>query len=191
MPRHQQIAISRLYVCTVCGGGEGTLTTDCPGTRITNDRLQEVFETNLDYTDARGWHLAEGLQSRTSRTPHVVTAKSASETSVDPRAVAAPSIDWPRLDRYTRLQEKLGQLAIAWALAERTAEDQSAICTRLEDEIDARQEHDPNRLELRDQLTKAVNASRSANLQAEKCNDEFRQAARRLLAVLENTPALP
>ena len=58
MPRHKQVTACRksggptskscscehcaLSVCSVCGGAEGTLTTDCPGTQINGDRQQET-----------------------------------------------------------------------------------------------------------------------------------------------------
>lgn len=45
-----------LAVCSVCGAYEGSLTTDCPGSRVDYDKQQEVYTTDLDYTDAKGWH---------------------------------------------------------------------------------------------------------------------------------------
>src|SRR4029078_1255590 len=74
MPRHRQVTTCRrsggplsktctcehcaLAVSAVCGAGEGSLTTDCPGEKVPYDRQQEVFEPSFDYTDERGWHLA-------------------------------------------------------------------------------------------------------------------------------------
>jgi hypothetical protein len=75
MPRHKRVTSCRksggpiskhcscehcsLDVCSVCGLWEGSLTTDCPGMKVEPDRQQEICETRLDYTDARGWHLAD------------------------------------------------------------------------------------------------------------------------------------
>lgn len=48
-----------LSMCSVCGACEGSLTTDCSGERLSLDRQDEICETHLDYTDARGWHQGE------------------------------------------------------------------------------------------------------------------------------------
>lgn len=45
-----------LAVCAVCGAYEGGLTSDCPGELVSFDRQKEVYETNLDYIEALGWH---------------------------------------------------------------------------------------------------------------------------------------
>jgi hypothetical protein len=45
-----------LTICSVCNGGEGTLTTECPGEIQSYDKGLEIFEKNLDYTVAQGWH---------------------------------------------------------------------------------------------------------------------------------------
>lgn len=45
-----------LAVCSVCGAYEGSLTTDCPGERVSFDRQEEVYKTDLNYTDEKGWH---------------------------------------------------------------------------------------------------------------------------------------
>lgn len=45
-----------LSVCSVCGAYEGGLTSDCPGERVDFNRQKEVYETDLDYIEALGWH---------------------------------------------------------------------------------------------------------------------------------------
>lgn len=41
-----------LAYCTVCGGFEGTLTTDCCGRRLTEDDEHRIFDLGiLDYRD--------------------------------------------------------------------------------------------------------------------------------------------
>jgi hypothetical protein len=44
-----------LASCTVCGGGEGTLPTDCPGERMTATQQDAVYAGSLDYTRKEGW----------------------------------------------------------------------------------------------------------------------------------------
>jgi hypothetical protein len=83
MPRHKQVTkclrsdgpVSShctcphctLSVCDVCGAYEGALTTDCPGERVEFNRQKEVYETNLDYTDDRGWHQGASMKQRSPR----------------------------------------------------------------------------------------------------------------------------
>lgn len=45
-----------LAVCDVCGAYEGSLTIDCPGSRVDYDTQTRVYKTGLDYSDALGWH---------------------------------------------------------------------------------------------------------------------------------------
>lgn len=49
-----------LFACTVCGGFEGTLTTYCPGEKVDDERLNEVYAGRLDYRDGRGWVKPDG-----------------------------------------------------------------------------------------------------------------------------------
>ena len=225
MPRHKQVTTCRrgggpvsktcscehcsLAVCAVCGGAEGTLTTDCPGIKVPYERHQEVFETNLDYTDARGWHLlgfAHAVEHGHSyvhenrpgdgtpiprRSPRFEDTKLPPEPlpATDPRAVVAPSINWVAVDRITDLKHDLTLKAIAWVLADRAADEHSVTLTRVEDEIAPHlpkgQEPNAQALELLKTLEYEKIGFRLANQRAEKCNDEFRQTARKLVAALE------
>lgn len=45
-----------LSLCTVCGGGEGSLPTDCPGKKMTVEVESLVYSDQLDYTRQLGWH---------------------------------------------------------------------------------------------------------------------------------------
>lgn len=246
MPRHQQVTSCRrgggpvskmcpcehcsLAVCEVCGGAEGTLTTDCPGTMVDHDRQQEVYETNLDYTDERGWHLVQSGELQVKqrygetivrRSPRFESIRLPPEPPhVDPRTAAAPAIDWAVVDRTANLQHELTLKAVAWVLADRVADDHSATCTRLEDEIDKqlpglagasrfdrarRAAHDADtgirairdapEVHTRDLLKQLEHEKigfHLASQRAEKCDDEFRQAARKLVAALEEaSPVLP
>lgn len=198
MPRHKQVTTCRkdggpvskhcscehctLHVCSVCGEGEGALTTDCPGAKIDADRHQEICETSLDYTDDRGWHLGERRSPRfeDTRLPSI-------PPPVDPRTQIMPTIDWAVVDRNADLQRELGRKAIAWVLADRTCEQHSAILTRIEDEVDAiiASEKKPAR-ELLAQHENVKIAFHLADQRAQKCEDEFKQAARTLVKGLED-----
>lgn len=39
--------------CTVCGGFEGTLTTECPGVRLFECTLDDVYDRLLDFFDGQ------------------------------------------------------------------------------------------------------------------------------------------
>jgi hypothetical protein len=178
-----------LDVCAVCGGGEGSLTTDCPSTRIDAVRHQELCETSLDYTNARGWHIAEPASRRSPNFGREVT----DQPPTDLRALIAPSIDWAAVDRSADLQRELASKAIAWVLADRTCEEHSAALARIEDEVDT-QIADGNAPadiggELLDRLERAKIDFHLADQRAQRYDDEFRQAARRIVATLEETAA--
>lgn len=213
MPRHKQVATCRrsggpvskmcpcehcsLAVCSVCGEAAGGLTTDCPGVKIDADRSREIYETALDYTDERGWYLAQPgelqvtqYEATVKRSPRFESTATASPPQ-DPRAVVAPSINWAAVDRIADLKDTLSQKAIAWVLADRIADDHSAKLTRLEREV---AEHlpqgqasapDAHAQELLKALEYEKIGFHLANQRADKCDDEFRQAARRLVAALE------
>lgn len=44
-----------LAICERCGGGEGSLPTDCPGYRIGYLREQLVYDGKLDFRYKEGW----------------------------------------------------------------------------------------------------------------------------------------
>ena len=120
-----------LAVCEVCGAYEGGLTTDCPGVGVSYDRQKEVYETNLDYTDDRGWHQGDPMKMRKwnfleTRLPPVAPR-------IDPRTQLATTIDWEVLDHHTALQHELTKKAIAWVLADRLCEEKSADLARVQD----------------------------------------------------------
>jgi hypothetical protein len=49
-----------LAICTVCGGGEGSLPTHCPGVRLTSEQEDAIYTKGHDYTEERGWHVTSG-----------------------------------------------------------------------------------------------------------------------------------
>lgn len=49
-----------LGVCTVCGGTEGSLPTDCPGVRMTRVQNDLVYEGKIDFRVGRGWVTPDG-----------------------------------------------------------------------------------------------------------------------------------
>ena len=167
LSKHCSCEHCTLDVCSVCGGGEGSLTTDCPNVTVDADRHQEICETRLDYTDDRGWYLAELTKHRSPR--FEVNAEPAicqdcgtrcppdlgptygcqicgsknvkagdHAQRADPRALIAPSIDWAAVDRNTDLQHELAKKAIAWVLADRTCEEHSAAIARIESAVGVR-----------------------------------------------------
>ncbi len=42
-----------LASCTVCGGGEGSLPTHCPGTRMSSDEADDVYAGRLDFKNGK------------------------------------------------------------------------------------------------------------------------------------------
>lgn len=176
-----------LAVCSVCNAYEGSLTTDCPEEQVNFDRQKEVYETNLDYTDARGWHQGEPMKRRAPNWQRDEPPKSVPPE--DQRSVVTPLANWTTVDRLATLQDVLSQKAIAWALADRICDDHSATLARLEKEIDVRlrQDQEPNEEEraLLSKLEYAKIGFQLACRRVEKCDDELRQAARMLVDALE------
>lgn len=53
--------LCELFACAVCGGAEGSLTTNCPGRRVSSEMLDQVYDGWWDYRDARGgWCVPDG-----------------------------------------------------------------------------------------------------------------------------------
>jgi hypothetical protein len=40
-----------LSLCTICGGAEGSLTTDCPGKQLTGKEQDKIYAGSLDFRD--------------------------------------------------------------------------------------------------------------------------------------------
>lgn len=217
MPRHQEVTtclkgggpVSKfctcphctLCVCSVCGAYEGGLTTDCPGEKVDFDKQQEVYETNLDFTDARGWHQGEPMKRRTPRFEVTIDARPRvgldepvrlppEPPRADQRVVVAPTTDWERVDRTMALQHDLTQKAIAWVLADRACEELAAIYIRTQEQAESlrgKTDLDAEGRELLAQLEREKIDFHLADNRAQRCDDEFRQAARKLVAALEKT----
>ncbi len=171
-----------LCVCEVCGSYEGSLTTDCPGAKVSFDRQQEIYETCLDWTDDRGWHQGEPTKRRTSRFEQ--------QDEVKPPAVQPLATD---------LERELVRKAVAWVLADRTSDDHEAVLSRVEKEVDehlrslACVENDEHRSVSDRELIAVISAKLEtakasfhlADQRAVKCDEEFRQVARKLVEALE------
>lgn len=196
MPRHQQVTtclrnggpVSRgctcehcnLSVCAVCGAYDGGLTTDCPGAKIDVNKQREVYETCLDYTDERGWHMGEQMNHRSPRFTSTRLPPTAPRT--DPRTIIAPSIDWTKVDQNRALQHELALRAIAWTLADRQCDDLSAALVLVKEEANTgNTEPDVLLAKLEEARTNFQQACRHV----EECDDAFRQAARKLVDALE------
>jgi hypothetical protein len=147
------------------------LTTDCPGLKVVYARQLEIYVTRLDYTDKRGWH-----QSTKPRGPRFATVE---PDPIDPLAKILPSTALA-LAGTAPLQLELTLKAVAWVCADRLADDLSATLTSLEEELGARAVSKTREY--------AKIAFQRASQHADKCDDEFRQAARQLVVALENHP---
>jgi hypothetical protein len=107
----------------------------------------------------------------------------------DPRTVVAPLINWPRIDRHEALQHELTLRAIAWVLADRTCDDLSATLARAKDAADTITRNttpDEHASSLFTRLEGARVNFKQACRQYEECDEEFRQAARKLVDALES-----
>jgi hypothetical protein len=67
-----------LFACTVCNGAEGSLPTDCPGKKMTEEQSNAIYAGTLDYREGRGWVTPHGtgksmgdIQTCTRLAPHV------------------------------------------------------------------------------------------------------------------------
>lgn len=49
------ICVGGLVHCSLCGGAEGYLPTDCPGLRMTDEQANDVLNLRKDYVDGQGW----------------------------------------------------------------------------------------------------------------------------------------
>jgi hypothetical protein len=50
---HCGICEGGLFLCTVCGGAEGSLPRDCPGVQMTPAQEDKVMSGDLDYRDGQ------------------------------------------------------------------------------------------------------------------------------------------
>ena len=46
---HCEICDGGLSVCAVCGGGEGSLPSECPGQKMTSEQDNAVYAGDLDF----------------------------------------------------------------------------------------------------------------------------------------------
>ena len=49
--RHCNICDGGLFICAVCGGAEGTLTTDCPGNKLDEETQTRIYVGHIDFKD--------------------------------------------------------------------------------------------------------------------------------------------
>lgn len=181
MPRHRNVTIClingqirspscpcshcTLAVCDICGAYEGSLTTDCPGKKVTFEKQQEVYQTPLDYTDSRGWHQGDPASRGAPRFTHEPPEQPDPTDQHDPtsaRSMSAP------------LQHDLTRKAVAWARADRLADDHAATLTRLETE--GAQQTATGRA----QLERVKSIFRIASQRAERCDEELHQVSRKI-----------
>jgi hypothetical protein len=122
------------------------------------------------------------------RSPRFAEAPRPVTSSADPRDSIAPEIDWRRVDQHAELQHRLALKALAWALADRDCEELSAALTHMEDEADKLKKREPpatTLLEMGAALEREKIGFQKSCRKVERCEDEFKQAARQLLEALE------
>lgn len=56
-----------LALCTVCGGAEGSMPSECPGTRMTDNQEVDVYSGILDFTHTAGWHDPNLVDGKTNK----------------------------------------------------------------------------------------------------------------------------
>lgn len=54
-----------LALCSRCGGAEGSLPTDCPGERMSEEQDKAVYAGELDWRRETGWVNEPGVNSPT------------------------------------------------------------------------------------------------------------------------------
>lgn len=50
-----------LALCTVCGGAEASMPTDCPGVHLSSDTLDGIQSGEIDFVDGE-WHTIKVLK---------------------------------------------------------------------------------------------------------------------------------
>lgn len=70
--RHCIFCDGGLGYCTVCGGFEGTLPTECPGVEMDQEIQDRIYNSLLDFRDGR-WICREPKEFETARTEEEVT----------------------------------------------------------------------------------------------------------------------
>jgi hypothetical protein len=41
--------VCNLFICSVCGGAEGSLASECPGVQLTTEQQDEIYAGTLDF----------------------------------------------------------------------------------------------------------------------------------------------
>lgn len=197
MPPHRRFTLHDPSPCAVCGAYQGdALTTDCPGARVSPERQKEIYETGIDYTDARGWHQGVTVKLRSPRWCPTfntrlafVTAPGEGGAKHSDSARAPSTADWVAAERTMALRHTLADKAISWVLADRICDDHSAMLGRVENEVDEwlhkGRAPDEGYQGLLEKLSHVRTGFQLANQRADSCDAEFRKAARELVTALE------
>jgi hypothetical protein len=74
-----QFCEGSLFDCTVCGGFEGSLPTDCPGMRMTDEERDQVYAGHIDYREDRGWVVPDGTGTSMGDTDALIAGREAAE----------------------------------------------------------------------------------------------------------------
>ena len=129
----------------------------------------------------KAWTSMQSLERARQRARHRTSTR-----------VDLSSIQWERHHEQTKdLQHELAQRAVAWVIADRICDDRAAALLRIENEVDAHlQEGRPSNEHDRELIGKLANEGisfRLADQRAQKCDEEFRQAAQKLVDALEQS----
>lgn len=66
---HCPICEGGLFMCRVCGCAEGATTDDCPGIRVTDWAIQQIYDGKLNFRDGM-WRYELCAQWNSLRHPH-------------------------------------------------------------------------------------------------------------------------
>jgi hypothetical protein len=104
--------------------------------------------------------------------------------------LVAPTIDWAAVDRAQNLEHELAKKAIVWVLSDRFCEERSASLSQVQDEaqpLRGKTDLDDRDRELLARLEQESISFKIACRRVEQYVEEFHQAARLLVATLEET----
>ncbi|WVR18155.1 hypothetical protein JXVLWARM_CDS_0104 [Burkholderia phage Bm1] len=92
---HCRFCDGGLFLCTVCGGAEGSLPTKCPGYRMTIDQQDEVYAGRLNFTDRRGWYHSDPSQKWDEQAERITRDAGIGSGGINPNATSVMDLFLP------------------------------------------------------------------------------------------------